>query len=143
TPYPVLKNLEAYRDLEYARQRGDDSTLHGEAKAIHERITAYLQEGERIGWGWLKTYDSDGAYSILDQFLKNDQILFDKFISPPTETMMELDNILMNRQLDYYQNIILGNTINDFDSYVQDWQEIGGNRMTEEINNIYREHQER
>src|SRR5690606_6348496 len=89
TPYPVLKNLEAYRDLEYARQRGDDSTLHGEAKAIHERITAYLQEGERIGWGWLKTYDSDGAYSILDQFLKNDQILFDKFISPPTETMME------------------------------------------------------
>ncbi|WP_246384469.1 extracellular solute-binding protein [Gracilibacillus halotolerans] len=143
TPYPVLKNLEAYRDLEYARQRGDDSTLHGEAKAIHERITAYLQEGERIGWGWLKTYDSDGAYSILDQFLKNDQILFDKFISPPTETMMELDNILMNRQLDYYQNIILGNPINDFDSYVQDWQEIGGNQMTEEINNIYREHQER
>ncbi|QGH33495.1 extracellular solute-binding protein [Gracilibacillus salitolerans] len=138
TPYPVLKNLEAYRDLEYARQTGNNSNLYGEAKAIHERIEAYLNEGEKTGWGWYKTYSSDGAYSILDKFLKNDQILFDKFISPPTETMIEMDTILMNRQLDYYQNIILGNPTSEFDRFVNDWKEVGGNIMTEEINNIYR-----
>ena len=141
TPYPVLKNLEAYRDLEEARQTGDTSKLQGEAKAINDRIYEFQHEGEQTGWGWLKTYGTDGAYSILNQFLKNDQILFDKFTSPPTETMIEMDTILMNRQLDYYQNIILGNPISDFDSFVHDWKEVGGNVMTEEINDHYRKHQ--
>ena len=141
TPFPVLKNLEAYRQIEAAKNSNTTSSLEGEAKKINELMTLYQEEGVEDGWGWEKTYGSDGAYAILDQFIENDQILYDQLVWPPTETMIELNNILANRQLNTYQNIILGNPISEFDQFVEEWYELGGLEITKEINQLYQEHQ--
>ena len=140
TPFPVLKNLESYRQIEETRQTGLYSELYGEAKTINQQILLYEEEGNHTGWGWKRTYGSEGAYSILDDFLENDQIMYDKFVWPQTETMMEINTLLNNRQLDTYQRIILGEPISKFDDFIEEWSQIGGLKITGEVNDIYQQH---
>ncbi|SDY92248.1 putative aldouronate transport system substrate-binding protein [Evansella caseinilytica] len=139
TPYPVLKNLEAYRQIEHAVLTGKYSELTGEAKAIYMNMEDYLLNDDDTGWGWVLTYGFDGAFSILEQYMNNDQLLIDEFVWAPTDTMLELQPILYNRQLDIYQNIILGSPISQFDEFVEDWERMGGAKITEEVNKIYKE----
>ncbi|WP_017473006.1 extracellular solute-binding protein [Amphibacillus jilinensis] len=136
TPYPVLKNLEAFYQLEEARNSDNFSNLNGEAAAIHSKIENYFNVGDKTGWGWSLTYGADGAFSILDDYIKNDQLLFDQYIWPPTETMIDMQSLLDDRQLDAYQNIILGNPVSEFDAFVEDWNRMGGSDMTKEVNAI-------
>lgn len=140
-PFPALKNLEAYRQIQQAKKENDPSILEGEAEKINELMISYQENGDRDGWGWSKTYGSDGAYAILDQLIENDQILYDELVWPPTETMIELNNILANRKLNTYQNIILGDPISEFDQFVEEWYELGGIEITKEINQLYKNHQ--
>ncbi|GAA4062578.1 extracellular solute-binding protein [Amphibacillus indicireducens] len=141
-PFPTLKNLEAFRAIEQAKQNHQYANLEGEAKRIFELITLYDEEGNEAGWGWKKTYGSDGAYSILESFIENDQILYDELVWPRTETMVELNNILSNRKLNMYQNIILGEPLSTFEQFVEEWYDLGGREITNEINELYLEHQD-
>ncbi|KAB8131060.1 extracellular solute-binding protein [Gracilibacillus oryzae] len=139
TPYPALKNLEAYRQLERARLSGDYSRLEAEANSIHNYITSYLTQGDDSGWGWERSYGPDGAFAILDSYVENNQLLRDSFIGPPTTTMIEKKTILDNYMHDTFVNIILGNPIDDFDDFVNKWYNMGGAKLTEEVNQWYTE----
>lgn len=140
-PFPTLKNLEAFREIEQARRNNTTSGLEGEAKKIYELITSYKEENNENGWGWEKTYGQNGAYAILESFIENDQILYDELVWPQTETMIELNSLLHNRKLNTYQNIILGESLSTFDQFVEEWYELGGLEITKEINQLYQEHQ--
>lgn len=141
TPYPALKNLEAFRQLEQFRSTGDRSVLKAEAKAIQKYIEIYEagKENRDAGWGWKKTYGPDGAFSILEQYIRNDQLLYERFLGPPTSTMIEKQSVLYNLQIETYANIILGRPIEEFDRFVQDWNSLGGERMTREVNEWLRQ----
>ncbi|GIQ64503.1 hypothetical protein PACILC2_30710 [Paenibacillus cisolokensis] len=79
TPFPALKNLEAYRQLDEARRTGDTSVLKDEARAIMKNIEGYLTRNDIHGWGWQRTYGEDGAFAILDRYEKNGQLLYEPF----------------------------------------------------------------
>lgn len=136
TPFPADKNLKAYRQIAEARQQGLTSQLQGESGFIQDRIARYMdkKEDSESGWGWEKIYGSSGAMSILDQYEKNDQLLFDAFAGAPTETMIERRNILDNLQHDYFVNIILGEPVDQFDRFVEEWYRLGGADITAEVN---------
>lgn len=136
TPYPTRKNLEAFRQLEVARRTGDASVLKDEARAIQKSIDMYLSgnENKESGWGWERTYGPSGAFAILDQYEKNNQLLYESFVGAPTETMIEKQAILDNLQYETFVNIILGRPIDDFDQFVEEWHKLGGDKMTTEVN---------
>jgi putative aldouronate transport system substrate-binding protein len=137
TPFPARKNLEAYRQLEEMRRTGDMSVLKDEARSIHRKIEDYLQYNEETGWGWEKTYGPDGAFAILDQYEKNGRLLYERFYGAPTETMIELLDILENLKNDVFISIILGSPIDEFDRFVEEWHRLGGREITEEVNRWY------
>ncbi|HIW31409.1 MAG TPA: extracellular solute-binding protein [Candidatus Paenibacillus intestinavium] len=141
TPYPAQKNLEAYRQLAEARQTGDWTGLDAEAQSIQKLIEQYYAGGtdKDHGWGWDKTYGVNGAFSILDQYEANDQLLYEAFTGAPTETMIERISILHDLQHETYINIILGNSIDEFDKFVETWQELGGAQITMEANDWYQQ----
>ncbi|MCI3922862.1 extracellular solute-binding protein [Paenibacillus sp. TRM 82003] len=136
TPFPALKNLEAYRQLEEARRTGDASALKDEAKAIQKSIDIYLagNADKESGWGWERTYGPEGAFSVLTGYIEHEQLLFEQFLGAPTETMVEKKAILDKLQDDTFVNIIIGNPIEDFDRFVEEWHVLGGDRMTAEVN---------
>lgn len=139
TPYPLKKNLEAYRELDEARKTGDWSRLNPEAKSIKKLIDIHFAGGpnESQGWGWEKTYGEDGAFSILDQYERNNQLLYEKYTGVQTETMIEAKSLLQDLQHETYINIILGDPIDEFDAFVEKWSNLGGEAITMEVNEWY------
>jgi len=137
TPYPALKNLNAYYQMEAARETGDKSVLKDEARAIQKNIDLYLYNNNVTGWGWEHTYGPTGAFSILDRYKKNNQLLYESFVGPPTETMLEKWSLLEDMKNDTFVNIILGRPITDFDRFVEEWDRLGGAKITTEVNRWY------
>ncbi|WP_209875848.1 extracellular solute-binding protein [Paenibacillus silagei] len=141
TPFPVQKNLEAFRELETFRRNGDASVLQDEAKTIQKRIAAYEAGGadSETGWGWERTYGPSGAFSILDGYERKSQLLYESFVGAPTETMIEKQNILNNLQIDAFLDIIQGRPLSGFDNFVAQWNKLGGEQITAEVNDWYAE----
>ncbi len=139
TPYPPKKNLTAYLELEQYRRSGDNNNLNGEARAIQDKLDQYYSSGggSSTGWGWERTYGPGGAFSILDQYEQNGQLLYDLYAGPITEAMIERQEMLSNLQHEAYINIILGDPIEEFDQFVEEWNNLGGERMTREVNQWY------
>ncbi len=139
TPAPPKKNLEAFRQIDAARKAGDMSTLKGEAKTIQEKIDLYTsgsEEGFAV-WGWERIYGPEGSMGITDQYDKNNQFLLDKFVSAPTPTMVERKSTLEKMQNEVFIKIILGQPIEEFDKFVTDWKKLGGDQITQEVNDWY------
>ncbi|WP_372662527.1 extracellular solute-binding protein [Cohnella sp.] len=139
TPFPAKKNQEAFRQLEEARRSGDTSGLKAEAKAIQKNIDNYLSGtgNTELGWGWERTYGPSGAYAILEQYEKNNQLLYESFVGGQTETMIEKQSILNDLLNETYINIILGHSVDEFDQFVDEWRRLGGDMITAEVNEWY------
>ncbi|MBM7565834.1 extracellular solute-binding protein [Paenibacillus sacheonensis] len=141
-PAPTKKNLELFRTLDDVRRTGDKAMLTGEAKAIQQKLDAYAS-GSKQGfalWGWERIYGPEGAEGIVDQYDKDDQFLFDKFEGAPTATMVERQTTLEKMQNEVFVKIILGAPIEEFDKFVQDWDKLGGEQITQEVNDYYASH---
>ncbi|WP_020620534.1 extracellular solute-binding protein [Paenibacillus daejeonensis] len=138
-PAPPKKNVTAFREIDAARQANDFSQLVGEAKTIQEKLELYesgSEEGFAV-WGWERIYGPDGSMGITDQYDKNDQFLIDKFVAAPTPTMVERKSTLEKLQNETFVKIILGEPIDSFDKFVEDWKKLGGDQMTQEVNEWY------
>ncbi|MGO4545424.1 extracellular solute-binding protein [Paenibacillus sp. 2TAB23] len=139
TPYPLKKNVEAFRAIDAARKAGDMSTLTGEAKTIQEKMDSYYsgsKEGFAV-WGWERIYSEQGSMGITDQYDKNNQFLLEKFVGAPTPTMVERKATLEKLQNEVFVKIILGDPIETFDKFVEDWKKLGGEQITKEVNEWY------
>lgn len=138
-PAPPMKNVEAFRAIDAARKANDFSTLEGEAKTIQEKIETY-QSGTEEGfalWGWERIYGPEGSMGIGSQYERNNQFLLDKFVGAPTPTMVEREATLEKLQDEVFVKIILGDPIETFDKFVEDWKNLGGNQITKEVNEWY------
>ncbi|WP_438449317.1 extracellular solute-binding protein [Gorillibacterium sp. sgz5001074] len=138
-PAPTKKNLELFRTLDEVRKTGDPSKLTGEARAIQQKLDAFVSGSKRgfALWGWERIYGPEGAEGVLDQYDKNHQFLLDKFAGAPTATMMERQSILEKIQNEVIVKIILGAPIDEFDRFVEDWNKLGGEQITKEVNDFY------
>ncbi|WP_276358140.1 extracellular solute-binding protein [Cohnella caldifontis] len=139
TPAPPKKNVTAFREIDAARKAGDFSKLTGEPKTIQEKIDLY-NSGSKEGfavWGWERIYGPEGSMGITDQYDKNDQFLIDKFVGAPTPTMVERKATLEKMQNETFVKIILGQSIDEFDKFVADWKKLGGDKITQEVNEWY------
>ena len=137
TPSPTRKNLEAFRQIKAASRIGNNDLMKDEAKYIKKRMDTYLSGNDYGGWGWLKIYGPTGAFSIIDQYEKKDQLLYESFVGPPTDTMIDKQLILSDLQNETYLNIILGRPINEFAQFVDNWYKLGGDKITDEVNQWY------
>lgn len=138
-PAPTKKNLELFRTLDEVRKTGDQSKLTGEARAIQQKLDAFVSGSKRgfALWGWERIYGPEGAEGVVDQYDKNHQFLPDKFAGAPTATMMERQSILEKIQNEVFVKIILGAPIDEFDRFVEDWNKLGGEQITKEVNDFY------
>ncbi len=137
TPYPPLKNYDAFMAIENARQSGDMTSLEGEPKVIQGNIEAFLA-GDTSQWGWDKIYGVEGVFGILDDYIQNDQLLREKFVGAPTETMVEKLSTLEKMEVETFVKIIMGeSSIDAYDEFVENWYNLGGEKITEEVNEWY------
>lgn len=138
-PAPPKKNVEAFRAIDAARKANDFSKLEGEAKTIQGKLEMF-ESGSEEGfalWGWERIYSAEGSMGIAHQYDSNGQYLLDKFVGAPTPTMVERQSTLKKLQNEVFVKIILGDSLDNFDKFVQDWKTLGGDDITKEVNAWY------
>lgn len=135
------KNVQAYLDIEAARQSGDTSSLTGEAKSIQDKLDSYYS-GSEDGfalWGWERIYGpAPSSYATINEMEEEGRIMINKFVGAPTETMTEKLSTLETMRDEVYTKIIIGESpIDAFDTFVEDFNKLGGEDITKEANEWY------
>ncbi|WP_240468669.1 extracellular solute-binding protein [Gracilibacillus sp. YIM 98692] len=137
TPSPPTKNLDAFLDIREAVENDTTDQLTGEAQVVYGRVKAH-EEGDEGLWGWERIYGKEGVFGIMKEYQDQDLFKRDAFNGAPTPTMAKKKSTLDELQNEVFTKIILGSAdIDEFDKFVEDWNALGGEQMTEEVNEWY------
>ncbi len=113
--------------LEEARETGDTSSLTPYEKSQYDILIA----------GGLGAWGVQRALIDVGKVLESYKYVTSEFLGAPTETMLT-KNVALNKLInDTYTKIIMGQDIETFDEFVEQWYEEGGEEITAEVNEWY------
>jgi len=136
--FPVLKNVTAHRAVKAAVEQQHPEGLDMEQRIYYDAIQNWFEKGDVAGnsWGFYRSFGKDGAgMEIVDYYLNENKLIHTEFFGGSTSTMAEKMATLSKMESVMMIKIILGQSgIEEFDKFVKDWKELGGDKMTEEVN---------
>ena len=105
-----------------------------------KQIEAY-KSGDRSQWQiWMIYGDPSCSMRLLNDYLENDMLLYSEFSGAPTATMVSSGAVLgAQRDTEFTKMITQGNVSAVFDSFVENWNRLGGEQMTREVNEVMKE----
>jgi putative aldouronate transport system substrate-binding protein len=134
---PPLTNYTSFLSLEKMRLTNDISVVTPAAAPVVVSLEAY-KNGDMSQWGWEKIYGSNGVFRIMNGYQANQSLMPESFSGAPTKTMVERKAALDKMEKETFIRIIMGAAaIDEFDKFVCDWKEIGGETITGEVNDWY------
>lgn len=132
-----LNNIYIFEQIEEYRANGDESVLGSPAKGNLESIDEYFNGNDAL-WGWNEIYGEDGVFRNGIQYRDQGLFQFDAFVGVATPTMVEKQATLEQLEKEVFIKIIMGSSpIDAFDKFVSDWNQLGGEAMTNEVNEWY------
>lgn len=129
-PNAAIKAGNALRD---ALAKRDPSGLDLEAQWRYRIIQAYFEQGTLEAWVEVATNGPNGSSVVLMQILEG-RGLMNRFYGPPTPTMAEKMPTLQSMEAEMMIKIIMGESIDRFDQFVNDWYKLGGTQIVDEVN---------
>ena len=132
---PPLKNLDAQKAVCAALESGDASALNAEQMNYYNGCKEYLETGDLSLWGNYMMYGPTGGLAIINEYVTNGNVVTDKYYGAPTDGMSEYNATLEKLALETFTKIIIGTaSIDEFDTYVENWYKLGGQTITDEVN---------
>ena len=117
----------------------DRSQLDPNLKENCEQLRRY-DEVDKKSWSQIRISGENGAFHVIDdEYLKKDRLKLNAYYDNPTKTMTEKLATLEKMQDEVFTKIILGEDISSFDTFVEDWKRLGGEQITKEVNDWYKE----
>lgn len=130
----IKKNLEAYRAVKEALDTKNVSKLDAEQKGYYDSILKF-QSGDLTQWGYARVFGEGGSQSVIDGYDKNNKFIYNEYIGAATPAMTQKQATLDKLALETFTKIILGDSsINEFDTFVEQWKKLGGEQITKEVN---------
>ncbi|MFD0712510.1 extracellular solute-binding protein [Paenibacillus sp. GCM10027626] len=139
--YPIVRgdgakdNLEQHIAIVEAMKNKDTSKLTKGQLNTYNQVQSYFN-GDENYWKMERIFGENGAFSIVNQYT-NDMYVRDAFVGAPTETLIEKGATLSTMIAQVFTKIIMGAPIEEFDKLVADWNKLGGEKLTEEVNAWY------
>ena len=135
---PTMKNFEAAVKVTAALENGDVSALNDEEKGYYD-MCVLCRDGDygNSNWHQMKMFGPNGSLSVIQTYNDAGNIMVDEFYGSATQTMSEKLSTLKKQQLTDFTSIIMGEDIGAFDTFVANWNKLGGEKMTEEVNAWY------
>lgn len=123
----------------------DPSELMPEAYRYYVPIQRFIDEGyaanggfnpdDLTAWQYYMIHSAEGSWTRYAELADNDLIIMASYYDDPTETMIRKWSSLQALQEETFTKIIAGSeSIEAFDSFVEQWKSLGGDKITEEIN---------
>ena len=132
---PPMKNLDAQQAVVAALESGDASGLSAEQKNYYDNCVAYEESGDLALWGNYMMYGPDGGLGVINEYVSSGNVVTDNYFGAPTDGMAEKNATLQKLQLETFTKIITGSAdVDEFDTYVENWKSLGGQQITDEVN---------
>lgn len=141
----LYQNLDTHKNCLEAIEKNDASSLSSIEMSYYEKMMN-ARNGSVLSADWCMDaiYGEEGAFTVLEKCEEEKSYLYNAFYGAPTETMATKgSNIVSNAgQLSKMENevftkIIMGAPIETFDDFVEDWNRLGGEQITTEVNEWY------
>ncbi|WP_416296809.1 extracellular solute-binding protein [Paenibacillus illinoisensis] len=133
---PANKNVKAQDEVEQALKTGDLSGLGLEAKLFYDDIMDY-RNGNLDKWHMESIFGPESSQGVIKYYRDNDLIVMNEFIYAPTRTMNTKQATLDKLRAETFLKIIYGNlSIDEFDNFVANWKKLGGDQITQEVNEV-------
>ena len=133
-PYKNLEQSNAIVDILESGST-DLSGLTAEARDNLALIQAWLNDGDVEGYGWDRCYGPTGAMQrVIKPYVEADSFVQNAFYGAPTKTMVSRQSTLDTMELETFTKIIQGASMDEFDSFVENWKKLGGDDITAEVN---------
>jgi len=119
----------------------DPSALEGNVSGTgyYNDAIAYM-EGDQTKWSSWMNAKPHGSLEIMNGYQENGQFLITEFTGAPTPTMAAKKSILDQRETELFTKIVIGQaSIDEFDKFVDEWKSLGGDQITQEVNDWYAE----
>ncbi|MBP1991075.1 extracellular solute-binding protein [Paenibacillus eucommiae] len=141
--FKSYKNAEISVHLEPLLKSDTKATAAQLAELIPEERDEYdkilkYRNGDFSQWGWASRSDIGGSGSIVMGYVKNNQFKPNQFLGSSTPAMVQKNATLAKMELEVFTKIILGDSLDRFDTFVKDWNKLGGDQMTKEVNDWYK-----
>lgn len=118
--------------------------IHPEAARYYNVIKNFIDNGmdkgaDSLGWNYYKFIGPEGSWNtIINDYKANDKLVQSVFFGAPTPGMSTNLSSLDKMQAETYVNIIMGTQEPDsFDTFVENWKQLGGDQITTEVNDWY------
>jgi putative aldouronate transport system substrate-binding protein len=137
--WPARKNLDAHLHVVKALESKDKSILNPEEVTAYDRIINWESgKGVSSDWARERIFGKDGAFAIINNYVINKTLNQSEFFIAPTESMVAKESTLKKMELEVFTKIILGDPIDSFDKFVDNWKKLGGDQITDEVNKWYK-----
>jgi putative aldouronate transport system substrate-binding protein len=128
------KNLNAHMHLMDTFKTGDTSRLNAEEKKYYDSIVKF-KEGDQKSWGYNKVFGENGSFAAINQYDQANLYMKNEFYGTPTPKMVQRNAMLSKMEQETFTKIILGDApVNEFDNFVIEWNKLGGEDITREVN---------
>lgn len=134
--YP-MQNLFIHRGVESYFEDGDESMKENYWVADNISMIELYLAGDVSNWatyGWSGAGDYSGEGRI-DYYDLNGMFIQNAYTGANTDSMVLYNATLEQLRLDTFTRIITGDaSIDEFDNYVEQWKALGGDMITQEVN---------
>lgn len=120
-------------------------TIHPEAQRYYTEMKKYSDSKDKktypTGWNYFKFIGPEGSWSVIDNVYKANSLeLQSAFFGAPTKTMSLKGATLQKMQAETYVKIITGSADpSTFDTFVSNWKQLGGNDISKEVTDWYKQ----
>ena len=134
TTYP-LQNYFIHQGVMKYFNENDETMLENYWVGDNIGQNQKYQAGDNTFWMTHAWSGATGAFSVIDQYVQNGQLLVNGYIKADTETMTEKGATLEKMREEIFTKIIMGvEPIEAFDTFVVNWKNMGGDDITAEVN---------
>lgn len=141
--YVANKNVVNHDTYMKYLQNGENPIVTTESAdyvATVEAAELYRLDKNMDGYVNWSVFGENGTESIISEAVKNDAYMISVYTGATTETMSTYNPVLNTMTEQMITDIILGTKpIDYFDEYVKSWKAGGGDKITKEINEWYKE----
>lgn len=129
-PNAMIRGNKVLRDALASR---DPSPLNLDEQWRYQIILAYFDQGIKEAWVEVATNGDGGSVSILQEIAEGRGIM-NQYYGAPTPVMAEKMATLQTMEDEVITRVIMGAPIEDFDQFVTDWYQMGGQDIIDEVN---------
>ena len=132
-----MADYNQYVEISKVQDSRDTSNLKPDQLAKYEHVINWIDNKDPDSLGQYLQVSKEGAYGVLKDFVDNEWYVRSAFKGISTDTMIQKQSSLDAMQDESFTKIIMGDSLDSFDSFVEQWKSLGGNDITAEMNELY------